>query len=188
MSQLLRSGATQRDVARVAHVAPSTVTRFLRAHSDIDHAWRLARADSIRKSARRTWLTALKKAGASGAAFARRVVPSAYSWLYEHDRDWLLLQNRRFPAKTGARRTSVNWRQRDLSFAAVLKTANARLAPALLRGAPRKSILSAIPGLHAHLKNLDRLPETRRLLTSARRLNCPHSETQKRSRNEGTCN
>lgn len=112
---------------------------------------------SVRSVYRKNWLEMVKQ---HSAKLARKNGGGAiYSWLYRHDREWLITTNRQFQLSSARNIERVNWHVRDLSITRQL--INIRKEHQLHLDAPRGSrnwYLSKIGQTSSIEKNLYKLP------------------------------
>ena len=173
----LRRGSDKASVAARHGVSIPTINRVLRSDVGLHAAWKSACTIRDRDSARKTWQTLLRKYPMLGTKLLRAMNPSAYAWLYRHDRTWLAEHAPREGAPLPARRISgVRWDERD----AALSSAVRRAALLLAQDRPPKplrlgQIEQAVPELRPKLAVLHRLPLTKRALNDAlTRRRSPH--------------
>ena len=88
-SALLR-GMNQKDAAVFADLSRSTVTQILRTSPELRQKWMDKCQSDMRRAKRNEWVVNLRKHSSLGATSIRHLLPSTYSWLFKHDRSWLL--------------------------------------------------------------------------------------------------
>ena len=165
----LQEGIDKAVVAANAQVSVVTITKLLLSEVGLHAAWRQARAQRARATAREVWVQLLQTHPGVGTKFLRALEPAAYAWLYRNDRAWLdshKPDQQTLPARSGG--LHVLWDERDQTLSAEVKQA----AQVLRRGAGTRQIklwqiYQAIPALKAKIAALDRLPLTRRAIDQA---------------------
>ena len=167
----LQSGADKALVASNAGVSVATITKLLLSEVGLHAAWCQAREAKSRASARLAWEELLQSHKGLGVKFIRALNPSAYTWLYRNDRNWLLEHKPdRQPESIALVGARVMWDARDEALSDVV-----RRAVLELRKRPGTAqiklwqIYQAVPELKAKLAALDRLPLTRRVIDLALR-------------------
>lgn len=171
LSADLHRGLGKSAVAQLHGISLPAVTRLLRTEVGLHGAWRRAQQDAAQANARNAWNALLRAHPGVGTTLLRAINPSAYTWLYRHDRVWL---QRHSPTTTFAnpqlRKRSVDWEERDRWLKAAVERAALELLSA--RSARRLSlgqICQAVPELKPKLPALRRLPLTSRALERALR-------------------
>ena len=165
----LAQGDEKADVAHRYGLSVETVTRVLRSEIGLHGLWRQARWAQAQDRARSNWQCLVRGHPEVGVKLLRAMDPSAYAWLYRHDRTWLKANcpQRQAPAPAN-RRSSVDWIERDH----VLKKGVERAVLELSRIRPGRrlrlwEIYQVFPDLKPKLRQLYRLPLTRLTLERA---------------------
>lgn len=158
-------GLTQRQIAAVMDISIPSLGQLFRLNPELHARWKAACYQRRLKENRSSWSNALAKTKGMGILAARQLEPSAYSWLYDHDRSWLIQINDSQAAADRPRSISVRWDDRDGSLSEAVKRALLRATEEGLVGRSRRQrIFELVPALQPQLRSLHRLPLTRRSL------------------------
>ena len=165
----LQNGIDKAVVAADAQVSVVTITKLLLSEVGLHAAWRQAREQRARATAREVWVQLLQTHPGVGTKFLRALEPAAFAWLYRKDRAWLdshKPDQQALPARSGG--LHVLWDERDQVMSAEVK----QVAQILRKGAGKRQIklwqiYQAVPALKAKIAALDRLPLTRRAIDQA---------------------
>ncbi|SFI37410.1 Helix-turn-helix domain of resolvase [Collimonas sp. OK307] len=114
--KLARDGCRAAGISEEVNLSLSTVYRALAANNERIQPDR--RAEQRR---REEWLDLMKSHPFAGTTSLRQQLPSVYSWLYRHDRKWLIEHcpiRSKPKALTNAR---VDWSVRDTYFASLIR-------------------------------------------------------------------
>lgn len=88
-----------------------------------------AKEPTVLQNKRDAWLDALRQHGITPNRTVRQCVPKLYSWLYRHDRQWLLLHRPAYRHRAPSLSTStVDWSTRDQEAVKRLRIAHSTLA------------------------------------------------------------
>ena len=165
----LQKGNDKAMVAAAAQISVVTVTKLLLSEVGLHAAWRQAKDDRARATAREVWDRLLQAHPSVGTKFLRAHEPAAYAWLYRNDRAWLdshkpdLLT---LPKRSGG--LHVLWDERDQTLSAEVQQAEQLLRLSLgTRRIKLWQIYQVVPELKAKIGALDRLPLTRRSIDQA---------------------
>lgn len=177
----LSRGDEKAAVAARHGISVQTVTRLLRTEVGLHVLWRQARWRTAQANARNAWTELQQSHPGVGTKLLRALDPSAYAWLYRHDRRWLQeCSPTRQPLPVSLRRSSVNWPERDRA----LKLGVERVVLQLGLAKPGRrlrlwEIYQAYPDLKPKLRSLHLLPLTREALERAldRRMPCRSDDT-----------
>ncbi len=112
----LEGGVSQREAGRIAGVSKATVSQLIRIDRALRERWRIVQQENRRQAKRSEWSRHLRSHGRDGATAGRHALPSTYSWLFKHDRDWLLAVNALYPKKPKAARRSGSTAQGSLDL------------------------------------------------------------------------
>ena len=162
----LTVGADKQAVARRHGVSVATITRVLRTEVGLRATWRQAQWDAAQHRARESWLATQHDHPGAGIKLLRALDPSAYAWLYRHDRAWLKANGppHHF-ADPGSRRNAVDWLERDRLLHDHIERAVLQLGTAHPGQRLRLwQIYQIVPDLRPKLRVLHRLPLTKQLL------------------------
>lgn len=166
----LAAGKPKTDLAEQSGLSVVTITRLLLSTPGLKLTRDQAIAGDRRRRAQRRLETLSRKHPSWGLANIRLRAAAEYAWLYRNDRDWLTDFASRLPTKAALQPPRVDWALRDQLFASEVKKA---AEVHLLHATPNdpfmrmKDFARLVPGLHAKLRNLDRMPETAKALRSA---------------------
>ncbi|WP_183360292.1 TnsD family Tn7-like transposition protein [Geomonas limicola] len=166
LQRLVTEGETSlRGIARRLGVDPATVKKHL--YMKRVTAKELTNLpDDLVKARRQRWLDLCRHHPEAGKKFIRALAPADYTWLYRHDREWLLGLPCIPPQKF--RRGRVDWENRDECISSGITSAVNRLKEQ--EGRPVRITLSAVGkklGILAIVqKKLENLPRTRAALGS----------------------
>ena len=165
----LKKGTDKALVAETAQISVVTVTKLLLSEVGLYAAWRQARDDRAKITAREVWSQLLQTHPRVGIKFLRALEPGIYAWLYRNDRAWLdshkpdLLT---LPKRSGG--LHVLWDERDQTLSAEVLKAEKLIRLSLGKREIRLwQIYQAVPALKAKIAALDRLPLTRRSIDQA---------------------
>ncbi len=162
------------DKAQIAHahgVSVETVTRVLRTEIGLQGARAQALQQLARDRARNAWSEAAHSWPQASRKALRSLCPAAFSWLYRHDRDWLLAFVQDLPKAARSPHPRVDWAARDREFTGQIQRFQALWQ--LLADPTRDRLTVArvcleIPRLRTQLGKLARMPLTRQLLRQMR--------------------
>jgi hypothetical protein len=113
------------------------------------------------------WLDARTTHLTLATKYLHNLCPSAFNWLYAHDRDWLQAHKPEL-VKPLIVAGKVRWDERDREFCEAVEKAVLELTAALDPKKPKLwQICQAVPDLRPKLYALDRLPLTRRAIDRA---------------------
>jgi hypothetical protein len=165
----LQKGNDKAMVAAAAQISVVTVTKLLLSEVGLHAAWRQAKDDRARATAREVWLRLLQTYPSVGTKFLRGLEPASYAWLYRNDRAWLdshKPDQLTLPKRSGG--LHVLWDKRDQALSADVRQAEQLLRLSLgTRRIKLWQIYQAVPELKAKIAALDRLPLTRRSIDQA---------------------
>jgi len=164
----LRAGMAKRDAARAAGVSVTSVTRILRTEPGLQASWHQQCWRLRQQESRNAWTSLLETHPGMFLRLLRLQAPGPFAWLYRNDRDWLneQMQLREACPITG-NNVLAKWRGKDEHLALEVRRAAIWLDDAgqlSLAG-----LCSAVPELVSHLRRLDRLPVTQRVMLSVLR-------------------
>lgn len=114
----LASGLSQIDAARRSGLSKSTASSLMRSDSQLAIQWRTARLENKRRTERQEWRRQLRRCEKLGTTVAHKRSPSTYSWLYQHDREWLLAINVKYAKGAIARKPKADLPQAAFDFTA----------------------------------------------------------------------
>ncbi len=165
----LQKGNDKAIVAAAAQISVVTVTKLLLSEVGLHAAWRQAKDDRARATAREIWDRLLQTHPRVGTKFLRALEPATYAWLYRNDRAWLdshKPDQLTLPKWSGG--LHVLWDERDQTLSAKVKQAEQLFRLSLgTRRIKLWQIYQAVPELKAKIPALDRLPLTRRAINQA---------------------
>ena len=162
----LTLGHDKVEIAKRVGLSVETITRVLRSEVGLQSVWRRARWVRAQDRARNSWTGLIRDHPGLGVKLLRALDPSAYAWLYRHDRAWLKGHTPDRQIVVASRRhSSVDWMERDRT----LKDGVERAVLELSRTAPGRKlrlweIYQVFPDLKPKLRVLHRLPLTREAL------------------------
>jgi len=160
----LRRGDDKGVIAVRHEVSVQTVTRALRNEPGLASQRKLAIQKRDQARARADWDAALRRWPTMQQKELRRHVGSAFSWLYRHDRDWLMNHQPIDPLRIRLS-PRVDRDGRDTALAAAVRRVACELAAGgVAMPIPLWRITQALPDLKAKLGALDRLPLTHEAL------------------------
>lgn len=165
----LQAGADKARAASTYGVSIETITRVLLTEVGLHAAWKAARFETARATARDTWMKLTADQPGVGTKLLRAFEPAAYAWLYRNDREWL---RESFPTRTGLpagqRRSPVRWDERDQALSAAVQRAVLLLAESRNgKGIRLWQLYQEVPELKAKLAQLHRLPLTQGVVARA---------------------
>jgi AraC-like DNA-binding protein len=91
--RMLANGRSLQSISRRTGFAPVTLNRLLRGDVALAEARRAKLFEVQRDRARAAFLSVLRRHPGAGIKQVRSFPGNRYSWLYRHDRSWLLAQN-----------------------------------------------------------------------------------------------
>lgn len=163
----LQCGDDCKQIANRFAVSPQVIGRLLRSEVGLHGAWRSARLEKVRASARDLWESARKRSPSLGVKGIRLIEPAVYAWLYRNDTAWL---DEHKAAKSPAvvrKRNPVDWGARDEKFARAVREAILALQlESPQRRLTVQRIYQKLPALKAKLWALEKLPLTQMILGS----------------------
>jgi transcriptional regulator with XRE-family HTH domain len=161
----LRDGLPKKAIAEDLGVSRSTVSRVMRASSELPEIWAAARRKDETEAARRKWTALIDDFGPLGRKSIRSLEPAVYAWLYRNDRAWLEASQSGVPRVTNSQVTHVDWNRRDQLLAAELRTAATHLAEANPCSNLTLGLLCQnVPELKRRLGQMNHMPRTRMVL------------------------
>ena len=163
---LARTGQSKRDIAASLGLSTQTITRLLNTEPGLKRLWLASRRAWTLEQYRKAWRAAVGDMPGGTTKAVRGLAPSAYAWLYRHDRDWLQQSTGLLPqANTGPART-VDWTRRDSQLAAEIEYhflgGPSRALPAY--PVTLGDLCALVPELRAKLRRLDRMPRSAQLV------------------------
>ncbi len=100
----------------------------------------------------------------------REIEPASYAWLYRNDRAWLQSKLRKLAKHSVDRSTSVDWAKRDEKLHGQVQQLYQQLQrDGELFPITVQQIYKSTPDIKPALSSLNRLPQTRELLTQIRK-------------------
>lgn len=96
VAELIASGLPIAEIASDQALSASAVYKLLESNDFLSLARRHAQTAALSEERRSAWLRAIGKKRDRPILKARRTHPALYSWLYRHERDWLLAVNEKF--------------------------------------------------------------------------------------------
>ncbi|MFO6419089.1 TnsD family Tn7-like transposition protein [Hylemonella sp. W303a] len=173
----LKGGADKTDVATRAGVSRQSIEALLYSELGLHEQWWAIRHAAAQARMRQVWLDARTTHPTLATKYLRNLYPSAYSWLYAHDRDWLQAHKPE-RVKPLIVASKVRWDERDREFCEAVEKAVLELTATLGPKKPKLwQICQAVPDLRPKLYALDRLPLMRRAIDLA---------LQRKPKDEGT--
>lgn len=89
------------------------------------------------------WLERASRSDEGSLAQLRKDLPAVYAWLYRHDHDWLISQNKTlFHHPSRQTKSRIDWQLRDLEIAAQIREASYELLQ--LPGKPKRITFSLL--------------------------------------------
>tara|TARA_R110000851_G_scaffold111379_1_gene234696 strand:- start:14989 stop:16725 length:1737 start_codon:yes stop_codon:yes gene_type:complete len=166
----LRQGMEQKATAHKHGVSSSTISRLLLTEPGLHIRWEKARRALAQKRAQSRWLRAMTKHPNATAKQLREIEPASYAWLYRNDRAWLQSKLRKLAKHSVDRSTSVDWAKRDEKLHGQVQQLYQQLQrDGELFPITVQQIYKSTPDIKPALSSLNRLPQTRELLTQIRK-------------------
>ncbi|WP_439606260.1 TnsD family Tn7-like transposition protein [Hydrogenophaga sp.] len=165
----LRLGSERSEVASKHHVSLSTISRIIQTELEVYRDWKIARDVKKAQKAKHEWMVLTAAYPNTGNKLLRAMRPSAYAWLYRHDREWLRQHSTTTSVVSApVQRTRVRWDERDVALSKLVEVAVLRLH----ERHPGKrlrlwQIYQEVPELKAKLPVINRLVLTGRVLERA---------------------
>lgn len=163
---MLLMGADKQVAADAGGISVGTITRLLRTEVDLYARWTCARKEIARTQNRKAWSNVASSHRMQGLKFCRAIEPAAYAWLYRNDRAWLCesLQSLKLP-KAGTNHSRTDWDNRDATFADLIRAAGADIFARTHERIFLWQIYQVVPDLKPKLRQISRMPLTKRALT-----------------------
>lgn len=158
----LAVGRPKITVAERYRVSVVTVTRVLLSTLGLKES-RDRRLHNCREAqVRREIEQCLKRFPRIGAKELRERCPSAFAWLYRHDRSWIQRLTKGLHRARQPPAHRVKWGARDQEFAAALQhfQQTQNVSPVALDRSRPSDLIRAIPGLKQKARHLSRMPCT----------------------------
>ncbi|TKR57263.1 hypothetical protein D7I39_03070 [Allopusillimonas ginsengisoli] len=159
----LRQGKDKAEVAHRHQVSIQTIYRLLKTDPRLLARWEKQRDEQKVLAVRRAWKSAIRRNPEAILKKLRTLEPGCYTWLYRHDRDWLVQSVEQIP-KHQYEPTGVDWDLRDAQLVDLISNAVRNLKA---RGSSRitlQKLYQLEPSLKPYLNKLKRLPRTHLLL------------------------
>ncbi|MDN3578277.1 TnsD family Tn7-like transposition protein [Chitinimonas viridis] len=170
---LLREGHDKASVAHSHDIAESTVTRILRSVPGLQLEWHRVRHEQARAEARQAFQAVATLLGPLGIKAIRRMIPSAYAWLYRNDRQWLQEKSDERRSR-GSNHAVQRIQQADQALSSTVRSVAAAIAADL----PRftfEDMKRSVPALGKAVRYPNRWPLTVMALGEVFRANAPRS-------------
>lgn len=168
ITSALEAGRSKQAIATRFGVSIVSITRILLSTPGLSEA----RAETLTQRrlvrARRHLESVIRSQTASTVISLRRNASADTTWLYRHDRDWLMKAFDGLRPNTRARlpRSRVDWSERDAGFAKAIQKirSDAEASMLMVTHPSRSKLIHAVPGLITKIKHLDRMPLTQAAL------------------------
>ncbi|WP_269499751.1 TnsD family Tn7-like transposition protein [Castellaniella sp. S9] len=173
----LRTGADKAILAARHQVSIQTITRLLRTESGLHQDWRDARIEGQRMIAKRTWMETIARHPDAILTELRTLQPAYYSWLYRHDKQWLIQSLTSIPKYLPTSQARVDWGKRDEQLACLIEKIGQEIISqqSPIKPVRLQQLYQVIPKLKPYLGKLDRLPQTRNVIEQIRQNHIMHS-------------
>ena len=164
IADALEAGRPKKAIAKRFGVSVVSITRILLSTPGLPEARAKTLTQRRRVSARRHLESVIRRQTEPTVVSVRRKASADTTWLYRHDRDWLvkMFDDLRPNTKDRPPRSCVDWPDRDAKFAKAIQKLRSDAAKSKLSDArpSRSKLVHAVPGLITKIKHLDRMPLT----------------------------
>lgn len=168
LKMLITQGLSLRKMAHILHVDPQTVKKYsLAENSSIEYNTKNSLVLTNNITRKDEWIKLSQQYSQKSVTELRKLKPALYTWLYRHEKAWLLAHSSQILIKKKSATFRVNWEERDILLCnKVRQEVNAILTA---DGKPERITVSRVGkrlGVLSLLeKKLNKLPCTREYLS-----------------------
>ena len=167
IASALAAGRPKKSIAARFQLSVVTVTRILLSKPGLPEARASAITQERLVKARHHVDDIIRRQSSVTVIALRRQAAADVTWLYRHDRSWLITAFNGLKGNSKPRpiRKRVNWEARDAEFSnAIYKLKLDAASKNAAGNKNRSNLIHAVPGLITKIKHLKRMPLTRAAL------------------------